>query len=64
VRYWGKFSERADPNGAGLPHWPAYSTGQFLSLDVDGKTVAITKAAFANEHRCSFWDRLTGTVIK
>jgi para-nitrobenzyl esterase len=23
-RYWARFATRGDPNGAGLPHWPAY----------------------------------------
>ncbi len=64
VRYWGDFVKRADPNGAGQPNWPAYSQGQFLSLDVGGKTAATANAAFVSEHHCTFWNRLTGTTIK
>ena len=64
VRYWGNFIKRGDPGSAGLPQWPAYSSGQFLSLDVGGRTAAVAVATFVDEHRCSFWDRLAGTTIR
>lgn len=63
VRYWGDFVKQADPNGVRLTPWPAYSQGSLLSLDINGKTVAISKADFASEHRCDLWNRLAGTTV-
>ncbi len=31
--YWANFAKTGNPNGAGLPHWPAYSTTKDVLLD-------------------------------
>jgi para-nitrobenzyl esterase len=39
--YWANFAKTGDPNGSGLPLWPAYNTQNEESLDIgsDGKAV-------------------------
>ncbi len=64
VRYWGAFISRADPNLPGQAAWDAYAPGdRMLSLDVDGGTAMLSKAAFRTQHRCAFWDRLAGASV-
>ncbi len=57
IAYWTNFAATGNPNGAGLPHWPAYSpaTDQFQSLTSKGSG-PITM--FASEHQCGFWATL------
>jgi para-nitrobenzyl esterase len=38
--YWVNFAVRLDPNGAGLPRWPAYSAASPLVLDIAAQTKA------------------------
>ncbi len=35
--YWINFAEKGDPNGSGLPHWPAFDKEQKV-MYIDGKT--------------------------
>jgi para-nitrobenzyl esterase len=39
--YWVNFAKTGNPNGIGLPEWPAYSpkTNQILDIQADGKPV-------------------------
>ena len=55
-RYWTNFAKTGDPNGAGLPRWPAYdsSSGNLLVLD-DGTNA--TAGEFHVE-QCKFLDAL------
>jgi para-nitrobenzyl esterase len=59
VGYWTQFGRAGDPNGGGLPQWPAYtSTGdQFLSLE---PPTPVVKSGFAADHNCEFWDAAAG----
>jgi para-nitrobenzyl esterase len=36
--YWVNFAKNGDPNGSGLPHWPAYSgaSDQLMNFTLDG----------------------------
>ena len=43
--YFARFIESGDPNGPGLPNWPAYSTGQRMNLDVKPHAVRDESAA-------------------
>ena len=38
--YWVNFATRGDPNGAGLPAWPAYAHGRPSMLRL-GDTVVV-----------------------
>ncbi len=39
--YWANFAKTGDPNGEGLPLWPAYKTQreEILDIESDGKPV-------------------------
>jgi len=39
--YWANFAKSGDPNGSGLPTWPAYksSTNEILEIQSDGRPV-------------------------
>ncbi len=41
--YWVNFGKHGDPNGAGLPNWPAYSSAsdQLMLFQADGVAVAL-----------------------
>jgi para-nitrobenzyl esterase len=55
VRYWTQFARAADPNSAGVPVWPAYTTTNdtYMSLQPPAPK-AVTN--FAADHHCAFWD--------
>jgi para-nitrobenzyl esterase len=37
IGYWTNFAKTGDPNGLGLPHWPRFSEGQQLVLDLSDR---------------------------
>jgi para-nitrobenzyl esterase len=52
IRYWTTFARHGDPNVAGLPDWPRFTTpGTVLSLAPN----AIRPVDYAREHRLAFW---------
>ena len=55
IRYWATFARHGDPNGAGLPEWPRFTTPDtVLSLAPD----AIRPVDYAQEHRLAFWTQI------
>jgi para-nitrobenzyl esterase len=40
--YWVHFTKTGDPNGAGLPTWPAFDNQQQQVLILDSKVEAVT----------------------
>jgi para-nitrobenzyl esterase len=56
--YWTTFARSGDPNGAGRPAWPKFTsaTDQMLSLRTTGP---VPDAAFVAEHHCDFWNRMS-----
>ena len=35
--YFANFIKKGNPNGAGLPEWPAMSTSRFMKIDVESR---------------------------
>ena len=52
--YWANFAKHGNPNGAGVPSWPAFTaaTDQAQSLT---EPAPITESGFAADHKCAFW---------
>jgi para-nitrobenzyl esterase len=53
-QYWVNFATNGDPNGPGLPTWPAYVPGTDSVLHID-KTIA--PGPLPNQTYYAFWDR-------
>ncbi|MGB3454718.1 MAG: carboxylesterase family protein, partial [Litorimonas sp.] len=48
--YWANFAATGNPNGAGLPEWPAYSTDQWMHFSANtGRPVAQVEANVRGE---------------
>lgn len=60
ISYWTNFARSGDPNGDGLPNWPAFtrSDGHVLNIDGDG----IQAVPVPNEANFQAIDRLYATV--
>jgi len=54
ITYWTNFAKTGDPNSAGVPTWPPYTSAadQFQSLIPPDPTV---ESSFATNHLCTFW---------
>jgi para-nitrobenzyl esterase len=57
--YFANFIKTGNPNGEGLAHWPEYSTGQRMVLDVAPRAAADTAAA-----RGRVLDELPATAVE
>lgn len=61
-RYWGNFAATGDPNGAGLPRWPAQQVDsdivQLLEPATTGGIRPTPDGAYSKEHDLTFWHRL------
>jgi carboxylesterase type B len=61
VQYWGGFVFTGSPNAHGQAAWPRYDrTHRIMSLRPGGESRTISRTAYRSEHRCGFWDSLSG----
>jgi para-nitrobenzyl esterase len=59
--YWLRFAATGDPNGAGLPEWPAYDSKTERYMEF-GDTVRVGSGLYKEE--CDLFDRLTSERLK
>jgi len=62
IQYWSNFIKTGNPNGSGLPNWPAYS-GPATAMQLIPGAVSTGKDTSA-EHHCAFWDSLGFALSK
>ena len=58
VAAWTNFVKTGNPNGAGAPVWPVFTsgTGPFLQEDIPNSLE--TEAQYRANYKCDFWDSL------
>ncbi|MFJ2891103.1 carboxylesterase/lipase family protein [Streptomyces sp. NPDC087305] len=56
--YWVNFTDTGDPNGSGLPHWPAFSADEPGVMEVGA---AFGPIPLADSVRTEFWIRFFST---
>ncbi|WP_328460043.1 carboxylesterase/lipase family protein [Streptomyces sp. NBC_00448] len=56
--YWANFAANGDPNGPGLPHWPAYSVNAPTVMELGAQFAPIP---IADPARLDFWKRFFRT---
>jgi para-nitrobenzyl esterase len=54
IRYWTNFAAHGDPNGAGLPPWPAYEPGGQQVMTFGADTVS-ADGGLHDRAQCGFW---------
>jgi para-nitrobenzyl esterase len=55
--YWTRMAAAGDPNGAGAPTWPVYTTATDPHLVLNVPPVA---GAHLDQSNCDFWDKYSG----
>jgi carboxylesterase type B len=60
LHYWTNFVTNGNPNGPGLPTWPAYSVITDV-LQLTPSTIA-TGTDVSAEHKCPFWNSLNRSL--
>lgn len=56
VTYLARFAATGNPNGPGLPSWPAYKHGDVLSLSAGPNGIAPVN--LGEEHQCGLWNTM------
>lgn len=60
ISYWTNFARTGDPNGEGLPNWPAFESSSQRALLIDDDNVR--SAAIPNEASLAAIDRVYATI--
>jgi para-nitrobenzyl esterase len=54
MAYWVNFATAGDPNGEGLPHWPAFDAKNRITLELGEKTGTLS---IADTARFEFFEK-------
>ena len=54
IGYWTNFAATGNPNGWGLPKWPAYRPTKQNVLLITANNIA-ADTNFSDRHKCKFW---------
>lgn len=59
ISYWTNFARTGDPNGPGVPTWPALTpdSGQIQRLTPEGPA-PFPASTFSTNHQCALWRKL------
>lgn len=56
VGAWTNFAATGNPNGPGVPTWPAFTTGAPVYLQQDLSNGTLNESQYRTNNHCDFWD--------